>query len=206
MFTMSQIRDQSNAHVQRSGSRMHSMRPPEAAFPLGLDLVTDNPLMNDNSQLYDNQPQGERLHPMRTGQEANVLDAPIQPSLRQFDNTCDKSQWNLWTHDGTIREPQMHSEGTSHFHGRLDFSGTYFKTHADDMPHPPAQPYSCFPPVKADLVNPASSSSVPLKCSNTGTTKITLSDNVIAYDQPVLLNSAPPQHAVSPCSPFQLAR
>ena len=174
------------------------MRPPEAASPLGLDLDTDEPLMNDNSQLHDNQSQGERLHSTRTGRGATELDAPIRPSLRQFDNTCDKSQWNLWTCDRTTHEPQMHSEGTSYFHGQLDVGGMYSKTHADDMHHPHAQPYSCLPPVKADLINPASSSSVPLQCSNTGTTKITLSDNTIARGQPALLNSAPPRHAVSP--------
>ena len=180
------------------------MRPPEAASPLGLDLATDNPLMNDNSQLHDNQSQGGRLHSLRTGQESDVLDAPIQPSLRQFDNTCDKSQWNKWTHDGSVLEPQRHPEGTSYFNDRLG-SGMRFKAiNPGDFPQPLAQPYGCLPPVKADFANPASSSSVPLMCSNTGSTKITLSDNVIACDRPLVLNSAPPQYAASPV-PFNLS-
>ena len=79
MVTMSQIRDQSNTHVQRSDSRMHSMRPPEATSPLGLNLATDDPLMN--SQPHDNQSQGG-LHSMRTGQESDALDAPIVPRGR----------------------------------------------------------------------------------------------------------------------------
>ena len=95
----------------------------------------------------------------------------------------------------------MHSQGPSHFQGRLDFGGANFKAHADGPPHPPVlllYSHSCSPPTKADFVTPRSSSFGPFKCPNTGATIIALSDAFITPNPPLLLNSPPPQHVAPP--------